>query len=123
MAAAPPPVPSRFCSRPRPDLSPASPVNLPRWEPGSTNTVDLLLSPGGSPPGNYNGEAVLRSDNALLRVPFTARAVSEARGNLQVTAEDEYTYFAEGSPLPDQCRRPRDRRHQRQSRGFRRWGT
>lgn len=86
---------------PAPWLSPASPVNLPPMEPGSTNTVDLLLSPAADLPlGNYNGEVVLRSDNALLRVPFTARAVSEARGNLQVTAEDEYTYFAEGSPRP-----------------------
>ena len=84
-----------------PWLSAASPANLPPLPPGSTTTVDLLLSPAADLPlGNYQGEVVLRAENALLRVPFTFRAVSEARGSLQVTAEDEYTYFAEGAPRP-----------------------
>lgn len=84
-----------------PWLSAATPVQLPPLEPGAQTSVDLLLSPAADLALNvYNGEVVLRATNALLRVPFSFRAVSEARGGLQVIAEDEYTYFAEGSPRP-----------------------
>ena len=41
---------------------------------------------------------MVRSTNAALSVPFSFRAVSEEKGSLQVTVEDEYTYFAAGSP-------------------------
>ncbi|MBN9691849.1 MAG: putative Ig domain-containing protein [Verrucomicrobia bacterium] len=84
-----------------PWLTAVSPVQLPPLEPGANTSVDLLLSPAADLALNvYNGEVVLRATNALLRVPFSFRAVSEARGGLLVTAEDEYTYFAEGSPRP-----------------------
>ena len=33
-----------------------------------------------------------------MNVPFTFRALSDAKGDLRITAVDEYTYYAEGAP-------------------------
>jgi subtilase family serine protease len=84
-----------------PWLSSVTPVNLPPLPPGSNTVVNLLLTPATNLALNiYNGDIVLRSTNAGVRIPFSFRAVSESRGSLLVTAEDEYTYFAEGAPRP-----------------------
>ncbi|MBI5388491.1 MAG: hypothetical protein HZA90_27820 [Verrucomicrobia bacterium] len=72
---------------------------LPPLAPGETNRVTLLLTPdAGLPLGPYTGGLVLSSSNASLQVPFEFRALSEARGDLLVTAVDELTTFAEGAP-------------------------
>jgi hypothetical protein len=82
-------------------LSAATPAQLPPLAPGSNTQVSLLLSPATNLALNlFSGEVVLRSTNSGVRIPFSFRAVSEMRGGLLVTAEDEFTYFAEGSPRP-----------------------
>jgi hypothetical protein len=82
-----------------PWLRPAGPAALPALPPGGSNTVTLLLAPDADLPlGPYTGQLALHGPAAGLRVPFTFRCVSEARGDLQVTAVDEFTYYAEGAP-------------------------
>ncbi len=82
-----------------PWLSLASSNQLPPLAPGSNTVVTVLLTPASDLPlGDYNGTLVVRSTNAALQVPFSFRAVSDALGNMLVAAEDEYTYFAAGSP-------------------------
>lgn len=77
-------------------ITPSPLLGLP---PGGTNKVTLQLTPGADLPlGNYDGTIGLSSTNAQLTVPFTFRALSEARGDLLITAVDEYTFFAEGAP-------------------------
>lgn len=74
---------------------------LPPIAPGETNAikVTLLLQPAPDLPlGPYSGSIALHSSNATLSVPFTFRALSEARGDLLITAVDELTYYAEGAP-------------------------
>src|SRR5262249_21511823 len=65
------------------------------------NTViTLLLTPASDLPlGDYNGNLVVQSTNAALSVPFSFRAISTATGNMIVSSEDEYTFFASGSPM------------------------
>ncbi len=66
---------------------------------GATNRVTLQLTPAADLPlGEYSGALVLRSGDLSLLLPFRFRALAEASGDLQVTAVDEYTYYAEGSP-------------------------
>ncbi|HTD66094.1 MAG TPA: CARDB domain-containing protein, partial [Candidatus Limnocylindria bacterium] len=82
-----------------PWLSLASPANMPPLPPGTNTSATLLLTPATNLPlGDYNGNLVVRSTNAAISVPFTFRAVSDAKGSLLLTAEDEYTYFAAGNP-------------------------
>ncbi len=72
---------------------------LPALDPGQTNRITLLLSPApGLALGPYTGSVVLNASNATLSVPFTFRALSEAKGDLRITAVDELTYYAEGAP-------------------------
>jgi hypothetical protein len=72
---------------------------LPSIPPGQTNRVTLLLTPPADLAlGVHSGSLVLQCATASLMVPFEFRALSEARGDLLVTAVDEYTYYAEGSP-------------------------
>lgn len=77
----------------------ASTNPLPSLPPGATNRVTLLLTPPADLPlGPYSGSLALNCTGAGLAVPFSFRALSEARGDLLVTAEDEFTYFAVGAP-------------------------
>ncbi|HEY9171068.1 MAG TPA: CARDB domain-containing protein, partial [Verrucomicrobiae bacterium] len=72
---------------------------LPSLEPGQTNHVSLLLSPPSNLPlAPYTGSLALNMTNGGLSVPFSFRAISDAKGDLLVTAVDEYTYYAEGAP-------------------------
>src|SRR6185437_2014478 len=82
-----------------PWLSLASSNQLPPLAAGSNTVITLLLNPAADLPlGDYNGTLVVQSTNAGLSVPYSFSAVSAATGNLLVSAEDEYTYFASGSP-------------------------
>jgi hypothetical protein len=66
---------------------------------GSNTVVTVLLTPPADLPlGDYNGTLVVRGSTAGLSVPYSFPAISDGRGHLQLTAEDEYTYFAAGSP-------------------------
>ncbi|MCX6924831.1 MAG: putative Ig domain-containing protein [Verrucomicrobia bacterium] len=72
---------------------------LPPLAPGETNVATLLLTPAADLPlGPHSGNLALSSTNASLSVPFEFRALSDAKGGLLLTAVDEYTYYAEGSP-------------------------
>ncbi len=72
---------------------------LPSLEPGETNHVSLLLSPPANLPlSPYTGSLALNGTNTGISVPFSFRAISDAKGDLLVRALDEYTYYAEGAP-------------------------
>jgi len=82
-----------------PWLSLASTNWLPPLAPGSNAVVTLLLTPASDLPfGDYNGTIVLQSTNVATQIAYTFRAVSDATGNMEVIADDEYTYFTAGSP-------------------------
>ncbi|MBI5388724.1 MAG: immunoglobulin domain-containing protein [Verrucomicrobia bacterium] len=77
----------------------ASTNPLPSLAPGSNTTVTLLLTPPSDLTlTEYHGQLALVGEAANLAVPFSVRALSEARGDLKLTAVDEYTYYAEGAP-------------------------
>ena len=76
-----------------------TPSPLVGLAPGGTNTVTLQLTPPADMNlGNYDGTIGLNGTNTQRIVPFTFRALSEARGDLLINAVDEYTFFADGSP-------------------------
>ena len=77
----------------------ASTNPIPSLAPGQSNRVTLLLIPAADLPlGEYQGGIAIAAGNAHARIPFTFRAVGQAVGGLDVTAEDEYTYYAAGAP-------------------------
>ncbi len=83
----------------QPWLALASAAQLPPLAPGSNTVITLLLTPASDLPlGNYSGSLVVQSTNAALQVPYAFRAISDAMGNMVVTAQDEYTFFAAGAP-------------------------
>lgn len=77
----------------------ASTNPMPSLASDTTNKVTLLLTPTNDMPlGPYAGNLVVRGSGVSLSVPFNFRALSEAKGDLKITAVDEYTYYAEGNP-------------------------
>ena len=82
-----------------PWLRVASPNPMPSLIPGATNQVTLQLLPAADLPlGPYTGNLFVSAGDTGVSVPYTFRALSEAKGDLKVTAVDEYTYFAQGAP-------------------------
>jgi hypothetical protein len=82
-----------------PWLSVSSPAVMDPLAPGARTSVTLLLTPAADLAlGDYPGQLVLSGGNTALTLPFEFRALSDNRGNLRLTAEDEYTYFAAGGP-------------------------
>ncbi len=82
-----------------PWLSVSTPARMEPLAPGARTTVSLLLTPSADLAlGDYPGNLVLSGGNTALTVPFEFRAISDNRGSLVLTAEDEYTYFAAGGP-------------------------
>lgn len=82
-----------------PWLALSSPAQLASLAPGSNTVVTLLLTPPADLPlGDHSTVIALNSERATLAVPARFRAVSDGIGELVITAEDEYTYFAEGRP-------------------------
>jgi hypothetical protein len=72
---------------------------MPSLAPGETNRVILALTPAADTPlADFSGNLILQSSDAGVSVPFVFRTLSEAKGNLRVTAVDEYTYYAAGAP-------------------------
>lgn len=81
-----------------PWLSLASDAQIPSLAVGEKTTVTLNLTPSATLPlGPYTGRIVIAGTRSL-NVDFRFTAVSSAKGNLRVTAEDEYTYYAAGKP-------------------------
>jgi hypothetical protein len=84
---------------PIPWLTLSSPMTIASLAPGASAKVTLVLTPPANVNlGVYQGTLVLRSSTASINVPFNFRTVSDATGNLTVSAVDEYTYYASGSP-------------------------
>jgi hypothetical protein len=83
-----------------PWLTVSSGGQLPALAPGEGTTVSLLLTPPDDLPlGDHGGSLVVNGGNAGLTVPFTFRALSDDTGHLRLTAVDELTFYAEGSPV------------------------
>ncbi|NCR49683.1 MAG: hypothetical protein GPJ12_12005, partial [Microcystis aeruginosa S11-01] len=80
-------------------LKSASAVKLPSLNPGQSTKVSLLLQPSATQELTvYNGNVVISGDEVSLSLPFNFRAISEAKGNLNISVVDELFFFAEGSP-------------------------
>ncbi len=72
---------------------------MPSINPGGTAAIVLSLAPGADLAlGPYSGTIVAWCDGSSVTLPFTFNAISNRQGDLQVTAVDEYTYYADGSP-------------------------
>lgn len=81
-----------------PWLTAATPT-LPSLAAGQSATVSLVLTPPADLPlTQYTGWLTLAGATASKRVDFAFRAVTQAVGRLALTATDEYTYYAQGSP-------------------------
>ena len=77
----------------------ASPVTLPSLNQGESAKVSLLLQPSATQDLTvYNGNVVIAGAETSLSLPFNFRAISEAKGNLNINVVDELFFFAEGSP-------------------------
>jgi hypothetical protein len=84
---------------PAPWLSLVTPQPIPSLSPGQSNLIMLALTPATNLAlGNYSGGVELSAANASLSIPFTFDCISTAEGALQVTAQDELTYFETNSP-------------------------
>jgi hypothetical protein len=82
-----------------PWLALASSATIPSLAPGQQTTVTLTLTPAADLPlDRYGGTIVLRGTRTGLVIPFQFRALSEAKGDLQVSVVDQYTYYADGAP-------------------------
>ena len=85
-----------------PWLSLISPATIGSLAPGQSATVTLQLLPAADLPlGAYTGTISVIGQAASLNVPFQFQAMSTATGNLEVDAQDEFTFYAQGSPLVD----------------------
>ncbi|MBN1127111.1 MAG: hypothetical protein JXA82_19065 [Sedimentisphaerales bacterium] len=58
-----------------------------------------LTPPESLPLGPYSGSLVIAGVQTGATVDFEFQVVSDAKGDLLVRAEDEYTYYAEGEPM------------------------
>jgi len=77
----------------------ASPVTLPSLNQGESTKVSLLLQPSATQDLTvYNGNVVIAGAETSLNLPFNFRAISEAKGGLNINVVDELFFFAEGSP-------------------------
>ncbi len=81
-----------------PWLRPASTPPLPGIEPGGTVRITLLTTPDETVPlGVHDGRLAVGNDTGRVSVPFSIRHVSDALGDLEVTAHDENTYYGNGA--------------------------
>jgi len=77
----------------------ANTLPLPSLNPGESNRVTLQLMPAiDAPLIQQNGSIVVSSPGAQSTLPFSFNTLSTALGDLRVVVEDEYTYYAAGSP-------------------------
>ena len=85
-----------------PDASWLSLVNeheLPSLAPGESASISLLLTPPSDMALTYyEGKIQFRAEKDYLNIPFKFRAVSEATGNLSVTAFDDLFFYTEEAP-------------------------
>ncbi len=82
-----------------PWLSLGTPAVMPAMPPGGKASIVLILSPADDLPlGPYQGSLQVSTNLSSVSIPFAFECISDRRGNLRVTAVDEYTYWAEGAP-------------------------
>jgi len=82
-----------------PWLSLATPNPLPSLAPGASNLVTLLLTPATNLlVGPYSGSLVASASGSAVAVPFNFQAMTVARGSLQITAQDEFSFYGAGAP-------------------------
>lgn len=83
-----------------PWMSAASDTNIPNIAVGTTNRLTLLLQPTPDLPlTEYAGSLALSTAQLSLNVPFRFRAISDAKGDLQVSVSDDFTYYVAGAPM------------------------
>lgn len=77
----------------------ATPSPMPALNPGASHQITLqLIPPSDMPLTEYPGALLLTDGQTSLNVPFRFYALSDATGTLRVAIEDEYTFYAAGSP-------------------------
>jgi hypothetical protein len=82
-----------------PWLSLASTNPMASLAPGESNHVTLQLMPAATLTlGPYGGSLALSASNSSLAVPFNFQCLSESKGDLLISAVDEFTYYAAGAP-------------------------
>jgi len=80
-------------------LTLSSPQNLGTLAPGESATVSLALTPPADLQlGPYNGSIVVSGNNGGVNIGFQFRAISDGVGDIKVFCNDEFTYYADGSP-------------------------
>lgn len=83
-----------------PWLSMNNPVVIGVHQPDQSTVITLTLSPDAALPlGPYQGSIYIYGSEMSQAVPFTFNCVSDQVARLDVKAVDEFTYYAEGSPL------------------------
>ena len=76
-----------------------STATIPSIPAGGKATVTLILNPPSDMTlGLYPGTIAVANENTGVSVAYQFRAVSDAAGDLQVTATDDYTYYVAGGP-------------------------
>ncbi len=80
-------------------LTLASEATIEPLNPGASAEIWLSLTPRTNLPlGPYTGSLVVAGTTVGATIPFEFKAVSDAVGDLLLRAEDEFTYYADGSP-------------------------
>ncbi|XP_068209798.1 uncharacterized protein [Palaemon carinicauda] len=72
-------------------------INLDSQETAKASV--LITIPEDKAPGMVSGNFLIESISISKEVPFSILITSDSYMNLTIVVEDEYTYFAEGSPL------------------------
>ncbi|MBN1816684.1 MAG: hypothetical protein JW828_04945 [Sedimentisphaerales bacterium] len=73
---------------------------MPPLAPDAQTEVWLSLTPPETLPlGPYSGSLAIAGGQTGATVNFEFQVVSDAKGDLLVRAEDEYTYYAQGEPM------------------------
>ncbi len=84
---------------PLPWLSLTSTNPLPPLAPGEGVTVSLQMMPDSSVSlGDITGNILLSDGNVVESEPFDFRVLTTGNGSLLVNSQDEFTYYAVGSP-------------------------
>ena len=65
----------------------------------TANVSILITVPENLSLGIMTGNFYIKSQTANTEIPFSIHITSDSHMNLTIVVEDEYTYFAEGSPL------------------------
>lgn len=82
-----------------PWLNDTTPGARPSLAPGEGTIFDLAFTPAPDQSlGAYEGDVLVVGAGFQTRVPFSIRLVSTAVGDLEVLAEDEFTYYAADAP-------------------------